>query len=284
MLSPSEEEEIAVDLQGEGWHKAITEVLTKESADGKTPPKIVPRSDWRYQWVEQTMRRLEASILAMHNISQYREMFENEGASTSTLPPPPEYPLLPRPRASQMLHALPISDDHHSPHTDDKLHSHHVPPHVLLGPPYSLLIVENPDRNAFSYGFGAGGSGGVVLYTGFLDEVLSLTCDVATTSPSMPYPPKQISFLQNLFGLGQPPASPKPGLPCLETVTAEQTSALATLLAHELSHLVLSHHLETLSSGIFIPLVSGIFIDFVRVLIFPCELHPCYTLFLRFIH
>jgi hypothetical protein len=275
MLSPSEEEEVAKDLQGEGWHNAIIEVLTRESSDGKTPPKVIPRSDWRYRWVEQTMRRLEASILTMYNISQYREMFENEGTITSTLPPPPEYPLLPRPRASQMLHALPMSDDHHGPQTADKPHSHHVPPHVLLGPPYSLLIVENPDRNAFSYGFGAGGSGGVVLYTGFLDEVLSLTCDVATssTSTSSP-PPKQVSFLQSLFGLGRPAAPPKPG-PGLETVTAEQTSALATLLAHELSHLILSHHLETLSSGIFTPLVSGIFIDFVRVLIFPCKLHLC---------
>lgn len=54
------------------------------------------------------------------------------------------------------------------------------------------------------------------------------------------------------------------------TVAPEQTSALATLLSHELSHLVLSHHLETLSSGIFIPLVSGILLDFARVIIFPC--------------
>ena len=268
MLSPSEEEEVAKDLQGEGWRKAIMEVLTKESADGKTPPRIAPRSDWRYHWVEQTMRRLEASILTMHNISQYREMFENEGADTSTLPPPPQYPLLPRPRASQMLHSLPMSDDHHAPHTADKPHSHHIPPHILIGPPYSLLIVENPDRNAFSYGFGAGGSGGIVLYTGFLDEVLSLTCDATSSTPS---PPTHESLLSTLFGLGRPPVPPTPR-PSLETVTTEQTSALATLLAHELSHLVLSHHLETLSSGIFIPLFSGIFIDFVRVLIFPCTL------------
>lgn len=276
MLSPSEEEEVAGDLRGEGWYKAITEVLTKESTDGKIPPKVVPRTDWRYQWVEQTMRRLEASILAMHNISQYREMFENEGANISTLPPPPEYPLLPRPRASQMLHGLPMSDDHHSPHTPNKPHSHHIPPHVLLRPPYSLLIVENPDRNAFSYGFGAGGSGGIVLYTGFLDEVLSLTYDAAaitTATPSpMSSPSKRGSLLQTLFGLSRTPTPPKPGS-CLDTVTPEQTSALATLLAHELSHLVLSHHLETLSSGIIIPLVSGIFVDFIRVLVFPCKLY-----------
>lgn len=273
MLSPSEEEEVALELQGEGWYKAIVDVLTQDSPDGKTPPKIVPRSDWRYQWVEQVMRRLEASILSLNDIHQYREAFESYGTDISSIPPPPDYPLLPRPRASQLLHSLPLSDDHHAPHDSDKPHSHHRSPHTLLGPPYSLLIVENPDRNAFSYGFGPGGSGGIVLYTGFLDEVLSLTCDGKATvekgseSPPGPSP----SWLQSLFGFGSLTKSSRMPSGTPESITAEQTSALATLMAHELSHLVLSHHLETLSSGIFIPIITGIFIDFARVIIFPCK-------------
>ncbi|KAG8743271.1 hypothetical protein FRC11_013921, partial [Ceratobasidium sp. 423] len=45
---------------------------------------------------------------------------------------------------------------------------------------------------------------------------------------------------------------------------------LATLLAHELSHLLLSHHLKMLSSGtIFLPSVIGIISDVVCVLLFP---------------
>ena len=54
---------------------------------------------------------------------------------------------------------------------------------------------------------------------------------------------------------------------------------LATLLAHELAHLVLSHHIETLSSGSIVwPSVLSIVTDAVRAFLFPvtmlCECHP----------
>lgn len=278
MLSPAEEEGIAAELAGAGWEQSIIEILTSDSPDGKTPPKIIPRGDWRYRWVEDNMRRLEKSIIDSHDLHHYQEMFEQETLERegkrepSILPPPPDYPLLPRPRVSQALHSLPLNEDHTPPGHDHHM-THHQAPHTLLGPPYSLLIVENPDRNAFSYGFGAGGSGGVVLYTGFLDEVLSLGAP-----PLSPPTPQSSSFFSLSFLFGSrpsPPPNPNSRTSFSDQYripTDEQTAALATLLAHELSHLALSHHLETLSSGkIVTPIVSSILVDFARVLLFPSE-------------
>ena len=52
--------------------------------------------------------------------------------------------------------------------------------------------------------------------------------------------------------------------------TPEQTSQLAILLAHELSHLILSHHLETLSSAsVVIPGTVSFASDMFRAFLFP---------------
>ena len=52
--------------------------------------------------------------------------------------------------------------------------------------------------------------------------------------------------------------------------TEKQTNELAILLAHEMAHLILSHHLESLSSfEVVVPGALSIFSDIVRVLIFP---------------
>lgn len=135
-------------------------------------------------------------------------------------------------------------------------------------------------------GFGGDGGGGIVVYSGFLDQVLGKS---NTASPS---PETQAgSWLGRLLPFtgssnGNTTTRNEPPQP-----TEEQTKKLATLLAHELSHLLLSHHLETLSSGtIFIPSVIGfapisphderncadcfklyhrIISDVVRVLLFP---------------
>jgi Peptidase family M48 len=136
----------------------------------------------------------------------------------------------------------------------------------LIGPPYSCLLVDDLEcQNAFSYGFGPGGAGGIVVYTGFLDEVLN-------NSPSHP-PQAGLSNTQPsdslfswLFGvlLSVPRSS------YYYQPTEQQTSELAVLLAHELAHLLLAHHLETLSStSILIPSVTSIFTDVSRAILFP---------------
>lgn len=144
--------------------------------------------------------------------------------------------------------------------------SKHTPdhaPHAITGPPYSLLLVDNPDSsNAFSYGFGPDGGGGIVVYSAFIDEILkdsSLAPSVISRDQ-----PEETSWWSYIFGSisitnhHHPVPSP------------EQTNRLAVLLAHELSHLILSHHLESLtSSSIVLPGLLSILTDLARTLLFP---------------
>ena len=137
-----------------------------------------------------------------------------------------------------------------------------APSHVIAGPPYSLIVIDDPNsRNAFSYGFGPDGAGGIVVFSGFLDDILS-----KNLAPPASATPADTSLLHRLFwGLFTSPPPPAQYQP-----TPEQTTDLAILLAHELSHLVLSHHLETLSSmTVFVPGVISLVSDFIRALAFP---------------
>ncbi|KAG6809797.1 hypothetical protein H0H92_014700 [Tricholoma furcatifolium] len=252
ILSPEEEEEIANQLAGPGWYNAVGEML---SHDG--PPKIIPNTDWRHAWVNSTLRRLEATIPILTNEPTTHESWFDEDQDRPPMPPPAQYPLRPRPRAAEYFRR--VCDNI----CEGRLFKPPNPrmPHTIAGPPYSLLIVDDPDSsNAFSYGFGPNGGGGIVVYSGFLDEVLSRT-------PMQEPPPaeKSKSFLSYLFGglfSSPPPRHPTP--------TPEQTSELAILLAHELSHLILSHHLESLSSTtVIVPGTISILTDIARVLVFP---------------
>jgi Zn-dependent protease with chaperone function len=145
--------------------------------------------------------------------------------------------------------------------------------HVISGPPYSLLIVDRPDAsNAFSYGFGPDGACGVVIYSGFLDDILA-KAQVQSASydaSSIRSLPEETSWWFYLFGslLASSPAVPS--VSSHPIPTEEQTAELAILLAHEVSHLVLSHHLETLSSGtIVVPAIVSMIADVARTLLFP---------------
>ena len=134
LLSPEEEEAVSSSLAGSNWFKSVLNLLTTP----ETPaPPILPYSDWRWQWVASTLRRLESGLLA-----------ECQGQpppyGSPFIPvPKAEHPIKPRPRMSWMLHsALPGHD----------IPAH--PSHLEIGPPYSLLIMEKSEANAFSYGFG----------------------------------------------------------------------------------------------------------------------------------
>ncbi|PIL35685.1 hypothetical protein GSI_02415 [Ganoderma sinense ZZ0214-1] len=247
LLSPEEEEEIAGQLAGPGWYRAVGEIL---SADGSDTPRIIPPTDWRLVWVRDTLRRLELAIPTLQEEEQLCPDWMDSGIEPDgiPLPPPADYPLRPRPRGSETLRQW------------AELSSACVPspsPHAIAGPPYSLLLVDRPDAsNAFSYGFGPGGGGGIVVFSGFLDEVLS------RHPVPLPEPVPQ-SFLSQLFGL-------ESRRPVHQMPTEEQTAELATLLAHELAHLVLSHHIETLSSGSIVwPSVLSIVTDAIRAFLFP---------------
>lgn len=245
-MSPEEEDEIAAQLAGPGWYTAVGEIL---SAEG--PPKVIPNSDWRYQWVQETLRKLESVIPVLQQEQWLEPEWLERGPQENPLPPPADYPLRPRPRASEYLRAW----------CEMQCHRKVQPaPHAIPGPPYSLVVVDKPEAsNAFSYGFGPDGGGGVVVYSGFLDDVLSRT----PCTPPPPPAPSETSWFSSIFGPSRRPSShPVP--------TPEQTSELAILLAHELAHLILSHHLETLSSAtIIVPGVMSIVSDTIRALLFP---------------
>jgi hypothetical protein len=127
------------------------------------------------------------------------------------------------------------------------------------------LVVDKPDAsNAFSYGFGPDGGGGIVVYSGFLDEILARA---PLENEVIPSPEPESSWWSSLVGGIFSPTPPPPTHP---VPTPSQTAELAILLSHELAHLVLSHHLETLSSAtIIIPGVMSIVSDVIRVVIFP---------------
>ena len=253
MLSPEEEDEIATQLAGSGWYRAVGEIISKHGA-----PKILPPSDWRYAWIKDTLRTLEAVIPKLGDEKSLAPVWLERGDDDVPLPPPADYPLRPRPRAAEYVRQLMQNNWSGSSH-------------VIAGPPYSLIVVDDPNaRNAFSYGFGPDGAGGIVVYSGFLDDILSKHAQ--STEPNgngsaVQQPAATSSFWSNLFG-GLFFAAPPP--PVQHHPTTEQTTDLAILLAHELSHLVLSHHLETLSSmTIFVPGVLSLVSDFIRAFVFP---------------
>ena len=261
LLSPEEEEEISSQLAGNGWYQAVGDILSQE---GDTP-QIVPPSDWRFLWVRSTLRRLETVIPLLQKEGELEAKWLECGPDDVPLPPPADHPLKPRPRASEYVRRF------------AELSCGRAPPpvpHGVLGPPYSLIVVDKPDSsNAFSYGFGPDGGGGIVVFSGFLDDIMS---KYPLLDPSAAQQPQQQrSWWSSLFGSFSsvhPPAYQRP-MP-----TEEQTSELAILLAHELAHLILSHHLETLSSGSIIwPGLLSIGTDIIRALIFPftmmCEFY-----------
>ena len=258
LLSPEEEEQIAAQLAGQGWYKAVTEILTSQAEDGKVPTPI-PATDWRYKWVQSTLRRLESIVPILQDEAKLNPSWLETGPDDVQLPPPAEFPLRPRPRASEYLKM--ISDmtcGKMAKHTPDHA------PHTITGPPYSLLLVDNPDAsNAFSYGFGPDGGGGIVVYSAFIDEILN-DPSLAPAKVSQEQS-EETSWWSYLFGSILNANRHQDPVP-----SPEQTNRLAVLLAHELSHLILSHHLESLtSSSIVLPGLLSILTDLIRTLMFP---------------
>ncbi|EJD39112.1 hypothetical protein AURDEDRAFT_139440 [Auricularia subglabra TFB-10046 SS5] len=257
LMSPQEEDDVSKQLQGTGWYNAVADILLSNS--NGSMPKVIPVSDWRYQWVDQTLRKLESYLPVFRDEKAYHQTWFEAAAPDFPVPPPSRFPLVPRPRVSQLLHCFlsESSIDALTGHIDSA-----DAPHVIMGPPYNLLLVEKPEvSNGFSYGFGGNGAAGIVVFSGFLDEILK------NVGPAAPAPaPEPKSAWTSMFGFNSAaPIQPPHAVP-----TPEQTAQLAVLLAHEISHLMLAHHLETLSSStILAPGVLGIFSDILRTIFFP---------------
>ncbi|KAL1411464.1 hypothetical protein Q8F55_002420 [Vanrija albida] len=244
LLTPEEEDVVATSLEGANWYKSVINLLTTPE---KPAPPVLPFSDWRWQWVQSTLRHIEASMIAAAERTE--QGLPRPADAPDLYPPKPSYPLRPRPRVSARLHAaLPGSDAMSGLE------------HMELGPPYNILIMDSPDKNAFSYGFGGKGAGGIVIFTGLLDEIMKHN--------NAPPPPEPAPQSGGLFGglFSTTPrrvnAPPQP--------TEEQTLHLAMVLSHEMGHLLLSHHLETLShQQVLWPSILNFSIDLLRACIWP---------------
>ncbi|KAI0049805.1 hypothetical protein FA95DRAFT_1677283 [Auriscalpium vulgare] len=257
LLSPEEEDEIANQLAGPGWYQAVGEIIAKDG-----PPTIIPPSDWRYAWVRDTLRSLETAIPHLGDEHALEPVWLDRGPDDIPLPPPADYPLRPRPRGTeyirQIMSQMPWACSVVSPPSI---------PHIIPGPPYSLILIDDPNScNAFSYGFGPDGAGGIVVFSGFLDKIVERhPAPNMKTMVNVPLS-EETSWWASLFGSVMSVTPPVQHL----QPTPAQTSDLAILLAHELSHLILSHHLETLSSfTIFVPGMLSIVSDVLRTLLFP---------------
>ena len=267
LLSPEEEDIVSEQLQGEGWYKAIHEVISEDGA-----PTIIPPSDWRYQVVESVLRELESTIpLLARKKSAYDLPWLERGPDDAPLPPPARYPLSPRPAAKEYLRTFADTFCKKRCPKDSTPLPGGEAPHLISGPPYNLVVVDRPDSdNAFSFGFGPNGGGGIVVYSGFLDRVFANRRHgqhEETQSSRRP-------LLAGLLGSILPTVNASSAIassnisPC--EPTEEERTELAVLLSHELSHLILSHHLETLSAGtVFIPGTVAILSDLLRAVVFP---------------
>lgn len=280
MLSPSEEDAISSRLRGSGWYQTVISMLTTAQAPA---PGIVPIEDWRWNWVNSVLRRLETGVIEQCDAMsrEGRQILPStmikeaaEPRSEAPLPPPPTHPLHPRVRVSAVVHGAAPGG---TPETGRE--------HLEVGPPYSLLLLENDERNAMTFGFGNDGAGGVVVFSGILDEILNHSQrqegpeTLPGAQPKGPSAQTQTptstgiaSFVRGILGTRPSPAPPAPIISANppQAPTDEQTLQLACVLAHELAHLLLSHHLEALSSStVFVPVAAGLISDLLRTLIFP---------------
>ena len=207
-------------------------------------PVLDPRFDWRARWVMDVFSQLEDGIKRVNLTSDHVKDGYNVvqiGSATFAVPPI-EYPLTIRPAALR----------HHGRAEDE-----HVEGPLVTR--YGCLVVESPVCNAFSLGFGPAlqsdtnkseeAPGVVVVFTGLLDEIFRgqekrlLDQKLGAEKPSQ-------GASNALFGVFQQAAAvspPHPNIPVMPT--KHESDQLASTLAHELGHLLLSHSLETYSSN-----------------------------------
>ncbi|GAA5820667.1 hypothetical protein JCM11251_003104 [Rhodosporidiobolus azoricus] len=311
MLSPAEEADLVDGILAppstaipEGttrdWVSILRSVLSLPS-EGVSPTtgrrillggEVLDQRDWRVRWAEAVLRALEkGGELALVGEGAARVVPPGVMA-----PPPTAYPLEPRMEHAgawkdELMFGKHLSTDPSSSSPTSVAAAGGVSSSPLKVE-YDLLVVDRPDANAFSFGFGperanedtSGARRGViVVYTGFLDEILgnsppSLAASLPPTPPASPPSPSRSSLFSSLSQRAtapspSPPASSDPIeanlVPSVLPAQA-QTKALAVLLSHELAHLCLDHTLESYAStGLVVPHLMRLGSDVLRTLLYP---------------
>ncbi|WVF71350.1 hypothetical protein IAT40_006154 [Kwoniella sp. CBS 6097] len=254
LLTPEEEDAISTSLAGQNWYRSVINLLTTPE---KPAPPFVPQNDWRWAWVQSTLSRLETGALSdCQYLPEDQRPPKIINDSTVPVPPAPYHPLKPRPRVSSWLHSILPGGEPNSGRE-----------HLEIGPPYNLILMEKDERNAFSYGFGGKRAGGIVVFTGLLDSILKDKPTGPASSETPIAPAASRGFFGSLFSSSPSPSSSRRPQ---NQPTEEQTLHLACVLAHEMGHLLLSHHLETLSQQqVLWPSLLGLTMDLVRAFIWP---------------
>ncbi|KAL5527852.1 hypothetical protein ACEPAG_6653 [Sanghuangporus baumii] len=228
-------------------------------------PVLDPRFDWRVRWVMDVFRQLEDGVKRVNLTTEHVKDGYNvvEIDSTRFAVPPVDYPLTVRPAALR----------HHGRTEDERVEG----PLVTR---YGCLVVESPACNAFSLGFGPAlqtdpdkkeeAPGVVVVFTGLIDEILREREE--RLSERKPELEKLAPAASNaLFGVFQQAAaasSPQyPNMPVIPT--KHETDQLASTLAHELGHLLLSHSLESYSSNNMYQSIEDFATDLIRTALYP---------------
>ncbi|GAA5893800.1 uncharacterized protein JCM6883_003640 [Sporobolomyces salmoneus] len=306
MLSPSEESELVESILSVGrvvqsattstvhngetvpvapegtsldWVAILRQVLDlpDEGVDPETGRRmllggvVLDQRDWRVRWTEAVLRALEKGVV--EGVTRGGAGAKGEGEALK--PPPMKYLLEGRAAARESTWKDELVVSKHLTENEDG---------KQLQVEYDILVIDRDENNAFSFGFSPeaqtvedkGRRGVIVVYTGFLKEVLG---DTALPSP----PPKQSSPPTNSSRLSFFSRSSTPSQPLSDELdpiasylvpstlpTQEQCKSLAVLLSHETSHLILSHTLESYASmNLLMPHLARLASDVVRTLLYP---------------
>ncbi|SCZ88692.1 BZ3500_MvSof-1268-A1-R1_Chr2-1g04575 [Microbotryum saponariae] len=288
MLSPAEEAELISSVLGTSedsnvqkrdWVGILRSVLELED-EGVSPTtgrrillggEVLDERDWRVRWADAVLRALEHGVPSLGIGSLELDSAASEDP-TLLQAPPTRYPLRPRSSpesASDMGWLGHLFLGKHANQSQEDA------PDASLNVGYDLIVIDRAEANAFSFGFApeiASGSassdrrGVIVVYAGFIDQILGSNAPSQEQQPPAPAPR---SSLSSYFTS----KSPEPTLPNLVPTTLptrEQTQAMAVLLSHELSHLLLSHSMELqASTSLLLKHVSKLAVDVIRTITFP---------------
>lgn len=236
---------------------------------------VLDQRDWRVRWTEAVLRALEKGVIEGLTV----EGTGARGDGEALRPPPLRYPLEGRVVKSQSGWKDELIA---SKHFDEKMSD--TENRLLVE--YDILVIDRDENNAFSFGFAPesvslkekGRRGVIVVYTGFLKQVLGHTDQpqpqsLSTSPSSEPHTNRLASLFSRPTAVTHSLPDPDPIAAYLSPVTLptqDQCKSLAVLLSHEASHLILSHTLESYASmNLLVPHLSRLASDVIRSLLYP---------------